>query len=462
MHAPERGDRAPPPPGVAVASTTAPTPAAGRRTLPHRAALPMVGVALVLMMASSAAPSPMYVIYQNEWKFAPVVLTAVFAVYALAVLVALLLFGSLSDLAGRRPVLLVALGAVLLSMVLFMVADGVGLLLVARVLQGLGVGTATGAVAASLIELSPPAHPGRGVLINAIGPTLGQGAGSLASGALVQYGPAPTVLPYALLFGGFAVLLALGWFLPETAPHAGGKVRIRPRRISIPGEARRSFGILSMSIIALWALGGLYGSLGPSFVAGLLHSKSHLIGGLCMAVLAGFGAVAQILLGGLSATRAIVIGKIMLLAGLAVVIGGVLAESAILFFAGSALLGLGWGTAFLGTFRGLSALADAERRGELLAGMYVVCYLGMSLPAIAAGFTVSALGLRATAVVFFAGVAVLSLLALAGLPMVHRSKPAFNADPGTRIPTPAPCGTPCNETAGVHVAGRPADERVAA
>ena len=68
-----------------------------------------MAVTLAALLFASSAPSPLYVIYQAEWDFSALTLTAVFAVYAVALLSALLVAGSLSDHLGRRPVLLAAL-----------------------------------------------------------------------------------------------------------------------------------------------------------------------------------------------------------------------------------------------------------------------------------------------------------------------------------------------------------------
>ncbi|MEU9281142.1 MFS transporter [Streptomyces sp. NPDC048342] len=78
--------------------------------------------------------------YQQEWHFSPITTTVIFGVYAVAILLALLVVGSLSDHAGRRPVIfgsIVAQAAV----VVFAGVDGVPALLCARILQGLATGT---------------------------------------------------------------------------------------------------------------------------------------------------------------------------------------------------------------------------------------------------------------------------------------------------------------------------------
>lgn len=93
----------------------APSATPARRTLARSAAFVTVGAVLALFFFAAAAPSALY---QAQWRFSPVTWTAVLAVYALALLAALLTTGSLSDVIGRRPVLLAAVGTQVIGMVL--------------------------------------------------------------------------------------------------------------------------------------------------------------------------------------------------------------------------------------------------------------------------------------------------------------------------------------------------------
>src|ERR671930_61059 len=100
-------------------------PRAARRTLSPRLAYAHVAAVIGLALFASGAPSPLYGTYRELWGFSPVVLTLVYATYAFGVLAALLLAGRLSDEVGRRPVLLVALAALMGASVVFMAADSV-------------------------------------------------------------------------------------------------------------------------------------------------------------------------------------------------------------------------------------------------------------------------------------------------------------------------------------------------
>ena len=120
---------------------------------PRQAAFWLLALVLGVTMLGTTLPTPLYVIYQGRWHFSAATVTVTFAVYAAAVLITLLLAGRSSDQAGRRPVMAVALAASALSTVLFILAPGIGVLIVARVVSGLSAGLMTGTATAALTEL---------------------------------------------------------------------------------------------------------------------------------------------------------------------------------------------------------------------------------------------------------------------------------------------------------------------
>src|SRR3954471_8137132 len=183
--------------------------------LSPRLAYALVAAVIGLALFASGTPSPLYATYRELWGFSSVVLTLVYATYAFGVLASLVFAGRISDQWGRRPVLLVALGSLLVTSVLFMLADSVAWLFVARGLQRLATGLALGAAAAALLDLHPRRDPAGVGLTNGVASTAGMGLGVLLSSVLVQFGPAPRVLPYVLMFALFAVAFAGAWLMPE-------------------------------------------------------------------------------------------------------------------------------------------------------------------------------------------------------------------------------------------------------
>jgi hypothetical protein len=379
-----------------------------------------MAAALFALMAAAGAPSPLYVLYQQRWHFSAPVLTLVFAVYALALLVALLTVGALSGHVGRRPVLLASLVGEVLAMGVFLSAHGVGLLLAARTVQGLATGAATGAISAALVDLQPSPGSRHGSLVNSIAPTAGLAAGALGAGALAQYADSPTVLVFALLLVVFLALTAALAFLPETVTRRPGALASLRPRVSVPAAARPQFRAAVPALVATWATGGLYLSLGGSLAAGVLHIGNHLIGGLTVAVLTGAGAAASLPGSRRPARAVLTVGALVLATGTALTLVALNTGSPGLFFAATAVAGAGFGSTFGGAFRSLAPLVGAEQRAELFAALYTVSYLAFSLPAVIAGALVPVLGLRTTADGYGAAVVLLAIAA-AGTALRGRS-----------------------------------------
>jgi MFS family permease len=379
-----------------------------------------LGLTLGFLLFASSAPSPLYVVYQARWHFSAITLTSVFAVYVVALLVSLVFAGSLSDRVGRRPVLLLALGTQIAGMVLFALAHGVEALFAARIVQGLATGVATGAISAALIDLQPPGRPHLGALLSSAAPPFGLAAGALGSGLLVQFGPDPLRLVYWLLVAIFVVAMLGVLAMPEPVAARGGWRSVLRPRVGVPHAARGTFLAAAPVLVATWALGGLYLSLGPSLAVSLLHTTSHVTGGLVIVALTATGAVSSILVRGHLPERAMIAGALLLAVGVGITLLGLNEQSTPLFFAGSVVAGMGFGPAFSGAFKTVAGLAPPTERAGLIAAIYALAYLGFSLPAIAAGIAVTHQGLLPTTNVYGAAVAALALWATAVSLVRHR------------------------------------------
>ncbi|MGX7680649.1 MFS transporter [Jatrophihabitans sp. DSM 45814] len=372
----------------------------------------LAGIALLVVMAASGAPSPLYVVYQQKMDFSSTVLTEIFAIYALALLTTLLTVGSLSDFVGRRPVLLAALALEVVSLALFLPADSVGWLLLARTVQGVATGAAIGALGATLVD-TQPAGSQIGSLINSVAPGLGLAFGALGAGALVQFAPAPTTVVFVVLMI-LVGLCAVGVLvMPETATHQPGAVASLRPRIHVHREVRGVFLAALPAFVASWAVGGLYLSLGGSVADAVFGLHNHLVSGVVIAAMTGTGAVASILLRAQSPARTMVIGTSVLAVGLAGTVLAISETSTPVFFLGTVVAGFGFGASFLGGLRSVLSRVAADDRAATLAAILTVSYLAFSVPAVVAGITATHIGLRDTALWYGAAVIVVSLLALA-------------------------------------------------
>lgn len=386
--------------------------------VPGTAGFWLLAVALFVLTFAAGAPSPLYVVYQSRWGFSLLTLTLIFAVYAFALLAALLTVGGISDHLGRRPVLVAGLLLDAGAMVVFLSARSVAWLVVARIVQGLATGALMGTFSAGLVDLQPRHRPQLAALLNSVVATVGLAAGALGTGLLVQYAPAPTVLVYAILAAGLAVLAAAIVALPETAPRRPGAIASLRPRVAVPRPVRGQFLAAIPILVATWALGGLYMSLGPSLAAGVLHLRSHVIGGLIVATLTGFGAAASVAVRDRHPRRVMLGGSLVLAAGTLLTLVGLALLATPLLLAGTAVAGLGFGSGFFGAFRTLAQQAPPEQRADLFSAVFVVSYLAFSVPAIVAGLCVPSLGLRETAAGY--GIGVLALALCAAVPGIVR------------------------------------------
>jgi predicted MFS family arabinose efflux permease len=380
-----------------------------RRTLSPRLAYALAASVIGLALFASITPSPLYGIYSQLWDFSPAVLTLIYGTYAFGVLTTLVLAGRISDEVGRRPVLLVALGTLLVTTVLYMVADSIVWLFVARGLQGLATGLALAAASAALLDLHPRKDPAGVGLTNGVVSAGGIGLGMLVSATAVQVLPAPRVVPYVVLFTLFAIAFVGALLMPEPVQERSS-LRLTPQKPGVPPAVRRPFLLAALGVLSSWSIGGLFFSLGPQLSAVVFGTQNHLVTGLSVVVLAGSGAVAQVVFGRAAPWLGTAAGSLALAGGLLIIVLAAVESSAALLLVGAVIGGAGFGVAFLGSLRALSVAIPYEHRAQVMAAFYVVAYASLSLPAVVAGIVVTPLGLESTFEIFGSVVAGVALI----------------------------------------------------
>jgi MFS family permease len=201
----------------------------------------------------------------------------------------------------------------------------------------------------------------------------------------------------------------------------------------VPRGARGAFAAAVPALIALWALGGFYLSLGPSLAAQLLHSKNLLWGGILIFLLTGLGAGASVALGKKNPSRVMLGGCLTLIAGAAVTFASIETSTSAILFVGTAIAGLGFGSAFMGAYRATVALAPSDDRAGLITAIYIVGYLATGIPAVIGGIATTHFGLHRTALVYLVAVAA---LAAAAVILLVRRIATGRTERGTHHPQP--------------------------
>jgi predicted MFS family arabinose efflux permease len=374
----------------------------------------LITFVFVTGMAFSTVPTPLY---QVRDGFSTFTITIVFAVYTVGVLASLLLAGHLSDLVGRRKVLLAALALELAAAVLFMAVPPLPVLIVARLTTGLGVGMLAPTATAHLQELHhayrPGASPQRFEIVSTAANIGGLGLGPLIAGVLAQYLDAPLRLPY-LVFG-VLLLISVGAvaLTPETVEDRAATPAYRPLRLSVGQSDTAGYVGAAAAGVASFAVFGLFTSLAPWFVGGTLHNTSHALAGLIVFAVFSAAAAAQLLSSRLDASVRGSTGLLAQAAGLALLAVGMHAVSLSLFLIGGIIASMGAGILFKSAVGAVAAIAGAATRAEALASLFLISYLGMALPALGVGVAMRYLS-ATVAVTWFSGV-LLVLLAAVGV-----------------------------------------------
>jgi MFS family permease len=388
---------------------TSAKPAGTGRTLSAARAYVLSAAIIGAALFASATPSPLYQTYSTLWDFSSVVLTLVYATYAIGVLAALLLAGRVSDVVGRRPVLVIALSALLAATALYMVAESVVWLFAARALQGLATGLALGTASAGLLDFHPRQDPEGAGLTNGVVSAAGLGLGALASSALVELLPAPRVLPYVVVFILFAIALAGVLRMPEPVA-SRSTLRLSPERPHVPPSVRRPFVLAALAVTAAYSIGGIFFALGPELSARVFDSENHLVTGVSLFLLAGVGALAQLVYGRRAAWVGAAAGAVALALGVGLIVLAAADNSAAALILGSVVGGAGFGLAFLGSLRALSAQIPPAHRAGVMSAFFIAAYAALSVPAVLAGFAAGPLGLQTTFEILGSLVAALALV----------------------------------------------------
>ncbi|PFG95604.1 putative MFS family arabinose efflux permease [Saccharopolyspora erythraea NRRL 2338] len=345
----------------------------------------LVAAVYVLAMLGGTLPVPLYVFWAPRMGFGPFTTTLIFAIYALGVVASLLLFASLSDRSGRRPLLLASLVVLAASTVCFLVARDVGLLLLARFLCGLATGVTTATATAALEELAGPGG-GRRASMTAAGANLGGlGLGTVIAGLFAQFLPSPTHLVFWCYLAALVPAVVAIVVTPETVRSPRRPV-LAVRRPTLPVDraARGQFLSAAVAVFAAFAVNGLFSSLVPGFLHDALQVRSVAAVGAEVGLLFAVALVAQLAAPGRWLDSP-VIGPVFLIIGVAVFESGLWTRSLPAFVTGTVFAGIGAGVTFRRGVAVTARLAAPDRRADLFASYFLAAYAGTIGPTLALG-----------------------------------------------------------------------------
>lgn len=375
----------------------------------RRGSAAVAALALAAISAVPTAPSALYGTYEQVDGFPTVMVAIAFAIGIVGILTGMLVLGHLSDVVGRKRMLLIALGVQLAALVVFLVSPSLIVLLIARVLSGLGAGIAVPTATAYLLDLLDDHHDPKGPRRAAITATAanlgGFAAGPILCGLLAEYAPRPFSTTYIVLGVAILALVVPVLRLPETVearPATGADLRPRFR---LPAEDRRDILTAAFCAFSGFAVIGMFGSISAVILREVFSQSDRLAGAALVAGVFGAAAVTQVLFFSASPLLQPMLGLIGSVLGLAMVAAGVWAHSAPVFIVGAVL---GGGGAGLLIRAGIGVVARKD--ADAVATFFLLAYSGFAVPVVLAGIATLAWPLAVVVPAFAVLVAVLALI----------------------------------------------------
>ncbi|MER9073499.1 MFS transporter [Mesorhizobium sp. M0904] len=372
-----------------------------------------VAAMIAALFAGSTALTPLYIIYKQVFGFSQITLTLVYAVYVIGNLAALLMLGRVSDVIGRRPMALAGMAVAVVSAVVFLFAENVAWLDIARILSGLGIGVGAGTGTAWLAELLPTDDKSQAATIATSTNFLGLGLGALGAGLLAEYAPWPLRLTFVVYLAMLATVTLLVWRTRETVSRPGklADVSMRPR-LSVPDDIRASFVAPAVTGFGAMALVGFYAALAPSILAQQLQVTNHAEAGALFFELAIVTAATIVVTARLSSRAAMFAALALMIPTVALIVAAQVFASMAIMIAGTALCGVAAALGYRGGLQVVNEIAPADRRAEVVSAFFICCFCGNALPVIGIGVLSTMTSATVASLAFAGMIVVFSLVAL--------------------------------------------------
>jgi len=336
--------------------------------------------------------TPLLLLYQDRLELTTFTTTALFAVYPIGLLPALLWAGPASDVLGRRKLMVPGIVAsAFASGVMMLGRDHVAALFAGRLLLGAISGVVFVAASAWMQEVEPtddPLWPSRLTSMVLYG---GFGGGAFVSGLLAQWAPWPYTLPYLV----HVEMIGVGLVAMTRIPDIGFTPRPGPIRpdLGIPAEARRPFfEVVAPTALAVFGFASLSLALFPILLRPAMKGVALFATGIIALLTAGSIFGAQRVVAKIGIVRAAPLSMACGAIGCALGVTAFATDWWPLVFPASLALGAASGLAVTTGLRFVDVLTAPQTRGAMTGAFYAVAYAAMTMPALVASIAHSRRG----------------------------------------------------------------------
>lgn len=370
-----------------------------------------VAYAFIMVMLGTTLPTPLYPVYEETFGLSSISITVIYAVYAVGVISALLVFGQLSDRIGRRYILLTGVLLAAISALVFLMTNNVALLYLGRILSGFSAGLFTSTATATLVNAVPKTKQGLASMIASAINMLGLGLGPLLAGFLAEY----FAYPMRLVFIVHIIILIPAFFLiwsMEEPIKEKKSFRITVQKLRVPREVRATFIQAVIPAFVGFSVLGLFTSVSPAFLQEVIQVDNRAILGVMVFVCFFASSVGQSIFTHTSDYAVLVLGTVILLVGALFVGAALFFHSLVLLIIGAVVSGAGQGLSFRAGLSSVNQQTASHERGEVTSSFFTIAYIALSIPVIGVGALAEAANIQIAGMIFTGVFGILAIIAL--------------------------------------------------
>lgn len=347
-------------------------------------------LSLVALFAVSSAPVPLFGLLQAKLSMSSSDLAMTAVSYFGGCIPALLFLSRLPNCLGRKVMVSVALAIGLVSALLLANADAVIDVLLARFMQGMACGLASGSAMAWVFDAAPSHRRSLAAALSAGSPGMGFLFGALAGAVLNElFGLSLQTIFYAVASLLALALLAVLFGKETVNRNVGATFKALIPAVEVPERLRATYVLAVLAYAGTWGVGGFFQAYSAKIATDALHSTSTLTAAFIFLSFIGTNAFGGFFASRLTALSALRIYMGLFLLAVICMFAGLWVGSVTVFFVFSVIGGVCVGAVCASALRLLTHDAQPGERSGLLAAVYLAAYIGPGIPNLAFGLWVT-------------------------------------------------------------------------
>ena len=334
-------------------------------------------LSLILIYVSSSIPISYYSSYLSITGITKATLSYSVASFFIGTMVAVLVFGRLSDYRGRKKIAIFALIIAIFGSLLFYLINGEIIFLLARLIQGFACGLAICNISSYVVDSAP--NKQLASIITSAGSMLGLATGTLSSGIFAEFNMKMMNHIYIIIILILTVSIILILFSKETVIAKKFTADAIKPKISIPENVKYLFIPASPIFISTWALCGFYQGFSSTIAFNIFNIESTILTAIFFASITLTQAIGSRFITSLGNAKSQKIGMLGFSISLILIIFSLKYQMLIPFILLTLLCGSFIGLSFTASVDSILSKVGQNDYGNAFSSIYFISYAGIGV-----------------------------------------------------------------------------------